>query len=108
MTAQNDPPDQARPARFEATVHRGGGDAPDLARVADMDLDRVADPDGGLRLLLDLDECARLVDAGFEVRLHRSLAVQPLDPGLITDDESVRAWFDERTRWVRPEPGEES
>jgi len=90
-----------QPVRFEATVHPVVGAVSDVAAgVADFDLDRVADPEGGVRLLVDQDEIARLVTAGFEVRVRRALAVQPLDPALIADDDGVRAWFDERTRAV--------
>ena len=90
-----------QPLRFEATVHPVMSGVRDVAGdVADFDLDRVPDPEGGVRLLIDQAEIARLVAAGFEVRLRRALAVQPLDPALIADDDGVRAWFDERTRAV--------
>ena len=53
--------------RFEAKLHRGSAvvdDTADLADLADLDLDRVPDPDGGVRLLADLDQCVRLVERG--------------------------------------------
>ena len=89
-----------QPLRFEATVHPVTGVRDVTGDVADFDLDRVPDPEGGVRLLVDQAEIARLVAAGFEVRLRRALAVQPLDAALIADDDGVRAWFDERTRAV--------
>lgn len=83
--------------RFEATVHVLTDDA-DLKRVADLDVDRVPDPEGGVRVLVDPDECARLIDGGFEVRLQRAVPVRPLDPSLVAGDDDVRAWFAERVR----------
>jgi hypothetical protein len=60
-------------ARFEATVHaEPGRPGPETAaRIAALDLDRIPDPDG-IRLLVSMDEAARLVDQGFEVRLLRA------------------------------------
>lgn len=87
--------------RFEATVHPGEtpvGFAAMAGQVADLALDRIPDPEGGVRLLLDADECAELLERGFEVRLHRAVPVRPLDQSLMADDDAVRAWFDERTR----------
>ena len=66
--------------RFEATVHaEPGRHGPETAaRIAALDLDRIPDPDG-IRLLVSMDEAARLVDQGFEVRLLRA-APQVTDP----------------------------
>jgi hypothetical protein len=95
---QQPPPAEPVPARFEATVHpREDADA-DLAMVADLDLDRVPDPEGGVRLLVNMEEVAHLVEQGFEVRLQRPVPVRPLDPELVASDEEVRAWFEERVR----------
>lgn len=90
-----------RDVRFEATVH--SGDAPVrfaamAGQVADLDLDRIPDPEGGVRLLIDADECIQLLERGFEVRLRRAVPVRPLDQGLVADDDDVRAWFDGRVR----------
>lgn len=90
-----------RDVRFEATVHPGDapvGFAAVASRVADLELDRIPDPDGGVRLLVDVDECARLLDQGFEVRLRRAVPVRPLDQDLVADDDDVRAWFHARAR----------
>ena len=38
----------------------------------------------------------RLVAQGFEVRLHRAVPVQPLDPGLVTADEDNLSWLTAR------------
>jgi hypothetical protein len=107
MSDQNtDPVPSGRPpVRFEATVQPGDGER-DLDRVADLDLDRIPDPEGEVRLLVTMDDCVQLLDRGFRVQLHRPLPVRPLDPGLIESDESARAWLDERVRGI--ERAEES
>jgi hypothetical protein len=80
--------------RFEATLH---GDV-DPARVADLDVDRVPDPAGGTRVLLEVADCVRLLQAGYEVHLHRAMPKRPLERGLRGDDDNVRAWFEENVR----------
>lgn len=82
--------------RFEATVHPGEAPGVAMAHVADLDLDRLPDADGEVRVIVDPVECTRLLEEGFEVRLHRSVPVRPLDRDLIADDEGVRAWLEER------------
>ena len=64
--------------------------------VSDFDLDRVPDPDGEVRVVVTAEELERLKERGFEVRVVQDLPVKPLDPSLIEDDESVRAWIEER------------
>lgn len=81
--------------RYEVTVRARPGGPPTI-RVADLDLDRVPDPAGDTRLLVSADDLARLQDEGFDVRVEREVPVRPLDPGLVADDASVRAWFDEQ------------
>ena len=89
--------------RFEVTVHHGDAGTP-MNHVADLDLDRVPDPEGGVRLLATAQECAVLVDEGYEVRLHRTVSVSP--PATVDvagddiDEDSVRRWLEERTRGV--------
>jgi hypothetical protein len=88
--------------RFEATVHPGERDTP-LERVADLDLDRLPDREGGVRVLIDADDARRLLEAGYEVHLVRVLPVQPLDPSVVMDDASAEAWLEERTRGLKRE-----
>jgi hypothetical protein len=91
--------------RFEATVHPGDR-AKDLERVADLDLDRIPDPDGQVRLLLTVDDSVRLLEDGYEVRLHRVLPVRPLEQELVESDEAARAWLEERMKGLdRAEEG---
>jgi hypothetical protein len=81
--------------RLEATVHPGEKRLA-LEGVADLDLDRIPDPEGGVRLLITADEAAQLVERGYEVRLLRALPVRPLDPALVMDDDGARAWLEDR------------
>lgn len=83
--------------RFEATVHPTTSSA-ELAAVEALDLDRVPDPEGGMRMLLAPDDLARLVAEGYEVHVHAVAPVTPLDPDLVADDADTRQWFEEMTR----------
>ena len=88
-----------RQLRFEATIHQGERERA-LSRVADLDLDRVPDPRGDVRLLINPDELAQLLDEGYEVRLYRTVRPQPLHPDLVVgDDEAVR-WLEERVQGI--------
>jgi hypothetical protein len=86
---------QADRVRFEATIH-AGRKARRAGRIDPLDIDRVPDPKGRIRALLTADDCVRLLDQGFEIRLHHAHPVRPLDPRLIETDESVRRWLDDR------------
>jgi hypothetical protein len=90
--------------RFEATVHPGDADVP-LGRVADLDLDRVPDPQGGVRLLVTTDEIVALLQRGYEVRLQRVARAEPLTPDLRVNDDAAIAWLEERVQGI---PREES
>jgi hypothetical protein len=98
--SQRSDPAGAAGMRFEATVHPGEMGA-ELHRVADLDLDRVPDPEGGVRLLVTADDCARLLDSGYEVRLHRALPVRPLSGEAVASDESVRDWLAGKVRGIQ-------
>jgi hypothetical protein len=87
------------PTRFEATI-LPGAQALSLARVADLDLDRIPDPDGEVRVLITAEDAERLLEQGFEVRLLRAHAVRPLDPALISQDADVQAWLDAQTAGI--------
>ena len=103
MSGQQQDPTGRGADRLEATVHPRPGVAAASAaaveqRLSDLDLDRVPDAAGELRVLLTPDELARLTAQGFEVRVQQALPVRPLDPGLVTDDQAVREWFDKSVR----------
>jgi hypothetical protein len=88
---------EGRPVRFEATLHPRPGVA-EVVRVDDLDVDRVPDPEGGVRVLVDVAECVRLLDGGFEVRLQRAVPIQPIDPRLVSSEEDTRSWIEQRVR----------
>jgi hypothetical protein len=102
MSGQHQDPTGREAVRFEATVHPRTGEVLAAAaveqRVADLDLDRVPDAAGELRVLLTPEDVARLTAQGFEVRVQQTLPVRPLDPGLIADDAAAREWFDTTVR----------
>jgi hypothetical protein len=87
------------PRRFEATVHPGAVEVA-LATVADLDLDRVPDPRGDVRVVVTADEVAELLGRGFEVRLHRVVETRPLSPGLVSGDEDAARWLEERVAGI--------
>lgn len=88
-----------RHARFEVTLHRGERHA-SLKDLPALGLDRLPAPSDEVRLLVTLDEAARLVQMGFEVRLLRAHPVRPLDGALVMDDAAARAEFEERIRGI--------
>jgi hypothetical protein len=90
--------------RFEATVHPGEQEVA-LARVSDLDLDRIPDPQGGVRVIVNAEDLAELVRRGYEVRVYRTIPVQPLDPGLVQSDEEAMRWLEDRVAGI---PREES
>lgn len=85
--------------RFEATIHPTTK-METLEAVNDFDLDRVPDPEGGVRALVTVEEAARLAERGYEVRLLQALPVKPLDPSLVAADDDVRTWLEERVEGI--------
>lgn len=90
--------------RFEATV-QAGARVRTLARVADLDLDRVPDPRGDVRVLASAEELARLLDEGYEVHLYGTVRAVPLDPGLVMDDDEAVRWLEEMVEGIPREEG---
>ena len=88
-------------SRFAATIHPGPS-MDDVRGLDAFDLDRFPSPPDHVRALVTADECARLLDLGFEVRLNRHYPVKPLDPSLIAPDEAVDRWFEERLASLPP------
>ncbi|HEX2054352.1 MAG TPA: hypothetical protein VHJ78_11590 [Actinomycetota bacterium] len=68
--------------------------------MANLDLDRIPDPEGAMRVLVDRDQVAQLMENGFEVHLVRALPVRPLDPSLVVDDKASSAWLEERLKGI--------
>jgi len=97
--------DPGKGLRFEATVHPGDGDVP-LESVADLDLDRVPDPQRGVRLLVTADDIVALLERGYEVRPQRVVRIEPLSPELRVDNDEAIAWLEERVQGIPREEGE--
>lgn len=93
---------EATPTRYEALVLTASTQL-QLADVADLDLDRLPDPEGRVRVLINVDEARDLADRGYEVRLMNALEVHPLDPSLVLSDEQAEAWLRERVAGVQRE-----
>lgn len=90
--------------RFEATLHPGARELL-VEEILALDLDRVPDREGRVRLLITADEAVGLVERGYEVHLHRALPVRPLDRSLIADDDAVRQWLEDRVRGIERDEG---
>lgn len=45
----------------------------------------------------------QLLMQGYEVLLVKALPLQPLDPALVLDDDSARAWLEEQTKAIERE-----
>ena len=102
---QNTSEGKRRNARFEATVHPGDHQLA-LEAVADLDFDRIPDPDGGVRVLVTAEQAIELVWRGYEVRLLRAHAISPLNPALVQDDASVTEWLEQQVRGIERQEGE--
>jgi hypothetical protein len=109
MTQGSQRPDEheadRRNARFEATIHPGDKQLA-LEAVADLDLDRIPDPEGGVRVMVTAEQAVELVQRGYEVHLLRAHLISPLDPSLVPDDESVREWLEQQVRGIERQEGE--
>ena len=87
--------------RFSATIHaREAIQRADPHWIERLDIDRVHDPDQ-IRALLTPADCVRLVNQGFEVRLHNAYPVEPLNPSLIETDDAVKRWFDAKVQNIK-------
>lgn len=90
--------------RFEATLHRGERQA-ELKEISTLDLDRLPGPPEEVRVLLTIEEAARLVQRGFEVHLLKAHPVRPLDRALVATDDAVEEWLEERVQGIEREGG---
>jgi hypothetical protein len=90
--------------RYEATLHRGERHA-NLKEIPTLGLDRVPGPPGEARVLVGIEDAARLVEMGFEVRLLRAHRTGPLDGALRADDDAAQAWLEERVQDIERQGG---
>lgn len=84
--------------RFDATIHTRQKADPDWEKK--LNIDRVPDPKGLVRALVTAADCIRLLDQGFEVRLHQAHPVRPLDPKLIENEEALKRWLEKKLKEV--------
>lgn len=96
---RDEKPGRSQSHRFEATVHPGERDVA-LTQVSDLDLDRIPDPAGGVRVVVTADELAELVRRGYEVRVYRTVPLEPLNPDLVGSDEDAVRWIEERVAGI--------
>ena len=107
MVIRRKPPTaQAGPltVRFEATL----GSTPHakaLDAAAALDLDRLPDDKGKVKLLLTPDDARRLLEQGFEVHLTAAVPVAPLDPALVMPEDEAKSWLDQQLKGVRRKGG---
>jgi hypothetical protein len=84
--------------RFDATIYPPKKANPNW--VNQLNIDRVPDAKGLVRALVTAADCVRLLDQGFEVRLHQAHPVRPLDPKLIENDEEFKKWLEKKLKTV--------
>jgi hypothetical protein len=85
--------------RFSATIHPDEKAHPNW--MEKLDIDRVPDPTGLIRALVTPEDCVRLVNQGFEVRLYNAYPVEPLNPALIETDDSFKRWLDAKMASIK-------
>jgi len=90
--------------RFEATL----GAVPRAKAVtaaATLDLDRLPDAKGEVRLLLTADDARRLLEQGFEVHLKAAIPVRPLAKEMIMSDAQSERWLKEQVQGLPRQGG---
>jgi hypothetical protein len=90
--------------RFEATL----GPTPyreALATAAGMDLDRLPDVDGQVRLLLTPDDARRLLAMGVPVHLEKAHPVAPLPGERVMNDTEAKSWLEKRLKGLPKQGG---
>lgn len=95
---------QATTVRFEATL----GSTPHRKAVlaaSELDLDRLPDAGGKVKLLLTADDARRLLEQGYEVHLTAAIPVAPLDQKRIMTDEQAKRWFEQQVKGIPKKGG---
>ena len=90
--------------RFEATL----GPTPyrkALAMAAEMDLDRLPDVAGRVRLLLTPDDARRLLAMGVPVHLDKAHPLRPLPREQVMSDEQAQSWLDNQLKGLPRQGG---
>lgn len=90
--------------RFEATLgptpHRKA-----LSAAAELDLDRLPDADGKVKVLLTADDARRLLEQGYEVHLTAAIPVAPLDQKRIMTDKYAKRWLEQQVKGIPKKGG---
>ena len=73
--------------------------------AAELDLDRLPDADGKVKLLLTADDARRLLEQGFEVHLTAAIPVAPLDKKEILTDEQAMRWLEQQVKGLPKKGG---
>lgn len=95
---------QATSVRFEATL----GPTPygkALLVAAQLDLDRLPDVDGKVKLLLTAEDAQRLLKQGYEVHLTAAIPVAALNPKLIMSDAEAQRRLEQRVKGIAQKGG---
>ena len=90
--------------RFEATL----GSTPyrkALAMAAGMDLDRLPDVAGRVRLLITPDDARRLLEMGVPVHLDKAHPLRPLSREQVMTDEHAQSWLDKQLKGLPKQGG---
>jgi hypothetical protein len=95
---------QATDVRFEATLGSTPHDKAVLA-AAELDLDRLPDADGKVKLLLTADDARRLLEQGYEVHLTAAIRVAPLDQKLVMTDQQATDWLKQQVKRIPKKGG---
>src|SRR5436190_1634166 len=92
--------------RLEAAIYPGRK-AKTKEWADDLDVDRVCihDAKGRVRALITVEDCARLLYRGLEIRLYRAHPHGPLDQSLIVTEKSFRQWLDKQVSTLKNNPG---
>jgi hypothetical protein len=85
--------------RFEATLGPAAR-AKALAAASMLDLDRLPDAQGQVRLLVSADDARRLLEQGFEVHLKAAVPVAPLAPSLVMSDAQAKTWLEQQLKGI--------
>jgi hypothetical protein len=107
MATRKPPPSrvtQPTSVRFEATLGPTPRGKAVLA-AAELDLDRLPDVDGKVKLLLTADDARRLLEQGYEVHLTAAIPIAPLDPKLVMTDKQAKRWLEQQVKGIPKKRG---
>jgi hypothetical protein len=68
--------------------------------AAELDLDRLPDANGKVKLLLTADDARRLLEQGYEVHLTAAIPVAPLDQKRVMTDDQAQRWLEQQVKGI--------